>query len=169
MMRRVRDRRQDFHAQSARQMVDGNALVVLEDLNTAAMTATARGSVAEPGVRVRQKSGLNRAFLDKGRHSFELAVRNRAPVCGHVHPDNRQSRARFVCAACGHKEHAGTVGAKNTLARGHAGHRAWRPRLQPVPKAPTGVKPQGINAPTAQVGIPLTSVGGGAPSPSVET
>lgn len=167
IMRRVRDRRQDFHAQSARQIVDGNALVVLEDLNTAAMTATARGSVAEPGVRIRQKSGLNRAILDKGWHSFELAVRNCArrtgatvrtvnpahtsttcPVCWHVHPDNRKSQARFVCTACGHKEHADTVGAKNTLARGHAGHRAWRPRRQPVRESPTSVKPQGINAPT---------------------
>ncbi|MFJ8026274.1 RNA-guided endonuclease InsQ/TnpB family protein [Streptomyces sp. NPDC096311] len=168
IMRGVRDRRQDFHAQSARQMVDGNALVVLEDLNIAAMTATARGSVAEPGVRVRQKYGLNPAILDKGWHSFELAVRNRArrtgatvrtvnpartsttcPVRGHVHPDNRKSRARFVCTACGHEEHADTVGAKDTPARGHAGHRPWRPRRQPVREAPTSVKPQGINAPTA--------------------
>ncbi|MGW8875603.1 zinc ribbon domain-containing protein [Streptomyces mirabilis] len=188
IMRRVHDRRQGFPARSARQIVDGNALVVLEDLNTAAMTATVRGSVAEPGVRVRRKSGLNRAILDKGWHSFELAVRNpvrrtgatgrtvnpahtstTCPVCGHVHPDNRKSRARFVCTGCGHKEHADTVGAKNTLARGQVGHRAWRPRLQPVREAPTSVKPQGINAPTAWVGIPLTSVGGGSPSPSVET
>jgi IS605 OrfB family transposase len=166
IMRRVRDRRQDFHAQAACEVVDGNALVVFERLNITGMTATARGSVAEPGARIRQKSGLNRSILDKGWHSFELAVRNRArrtgamvhtvnpahtsttcPVCGHVHPDNRKSQARFVCTACGHKEHADTVGAKNTLARGHAGHRAWRPRRQPVREAPTSVNPQGSSAP----------------------
>ncbi|MFD1662580.1 zinc ribbon domain-containing protein [Streptomyces caeni] len=40
------------------------------------------------------------------------------PACGYVHPDNRKSRATFVCTSCGHGEHADTVGAKNTLARG---------------------------------------------------
>jgi putative transposase len=172
IMRRVRDRRRDFHAQTARQIVDGNALVVLEKLNTKDMTTTARGSVTDPGKCVRQKAGMNRAIRDKGWYSFELAVRNRArhtgstvrtvnaaytsltcPACGHVHPDNRKSQAKFVCAACGHSEHADTVGAKSTLARGHAGHRAWRPRQQPVREAPTSVKPQGINAPACEVGI----------------
>ncbi|MEU6180481.1 RNA-guided endonuclease InsQ/TnpB family protein [Streptomyces coeruleorubidus] len=172
---KVRDRRRDFHAQTARHVVDGNGLVVLEDLNTVGMTATARGASAEPGTHVGQKAGLNRAILDKGWHSFELAVRNRArhtgtavltvnpafssttcPVCGCVHPDNRESQARFVCTACGHREHTDTIGAKNVLARGHTGHRAWRPRRQPVCEA----KPQGISAPTSEVGIPSASTAG---------
>ncbi|MFC7264173.1 RNA-guided endonuclease InsQ/TnpB family protein [Streptomyces lutosisoli] len=188
IMRRVRDRRQDFHARSACQIVDGNALVVLEDLNTAGMTATARGTATEPGTRVRQKAGLNRAILDKGWHSFELAVRNRArrtgavvrtvnpahtsttcPACGHVHPDNRKSQAKFVCTVCGHTGHADTVGAKNTLARGHVGHRAWRPRRQPVREAPTSVNPQGISALAIEAGISSASAAGGSPSPSYET
>ncbi|QCD58271.1 hypothetical protein CEB94_28095 [Streptomyces hawaiiensis] len=145
----------------------------------ARMTATARGTSAELGTHIGQKAGLNRAILDKGWHSFELAVRNRArhtgtavrtvnpafssttcPACGHVHPDNRESQARFVCTACGHREHADTVGAKNVLARGHTGHRAWRPRRQPVCEAPTSAKPQGISAPTSEVGIPAASAAG---------
>ncbi|MGW3646402.1 zinc ribbon domain-containing protein [Streptomyces sp. NPDC000878] len=141
--------------------------------------ATARGTVAEPGTHVRQKAGLNRAILDKGWHSFELAVRNRArhtgaevctvnpaytsvtcPVCGHTHPDNRESQTKFACRVCGHLEHGDTVAAKNTLARGHAGHRAWRPRRQPVCEAPTSVKPRGISAPTTEFGIPVASAAG---------
>jgi IS605 OrfB family transposase len=179
IMRRVRDRRRDFHAQTARHVVDGNGLVVLEDLNTVSMTATARGTSAEPGTHVGQKAGLNRAILDKGWHSFEMAVRNRArhtgtavrtvnpafssttcPACGYVHPDNRESQAKFVCTACGHREHADTVGAKNVLARGHTGHRAWRPRRQPVCEAPTSAKPHGISAPIVEVGIPSASAVG---------
>ncbi|MGW1715069.1 RNA-guided endonuclease InsQ/TnpB family protein [Streptomyces sp. NPDC002156] len=179
IMRTVRDRRQDFHARTARRVVDANALVVLEDLNVAGMTASARGTVAEPVTHVRQKAGLNRAILDKGRHSFELAVRNRArhtgaqvrtvnpaytsvtcPACGHAHPDNRESQAKFVCGVCGHLEHADTLAAKNILARGHAGHRAWRPRRQPVREAPTSAKPRGISAPTTEFGIPVASAAG---------
>ncbi|WP_398986426.1 RNA-guided endonuclease InsQ/TnpB family protein [Streptomyces sp. AK010] len=179
MLRRVRDRRRDFHAQTARHVVDGNGLIVLEDLNAAGMTATARGTSAEPGSHVGQKAGLNRAILDKGWHSFELAVRNRArhtgtavrtvnpalssttcPAGGYVHPDNRESQAKFVCTSYGHREHADTVGAKNVLARGHTGHRAWRPRRQPVCEAPTSAKPQGISAPTAEVGILSASADG---------
>jgi IS605 OrfB family transposase len=174
--RTVRDRRQDFHDQTACHIVDANALVVFEDLTITGMTAAARGTAAEPGAHVRQKAGLNRAILDKGRHLFELAVRNRAqitgaevrtvnpaytsvpcPACGHAHPDNRESQATFVCRVCGHLEHADTLAAKNTLAGGHTGYRAWRPRRQPVCEAPTSVKPQGISAPNAEVGIPSAS------------
>ncbi|MFF5966076.1 zinc ribbon domain-containing protein [Streptomyces collinus] len=77
-----------------------------------------------------------------------------------MHPDNRESQATFVCTACGHRGHADTVGAKNVLARGHAGHRAWRPRRQRVCEAPTSAEPQGIGAPTAEVGIPSASAAG---------
>ncbi|MCQ8773719.1 RNA-guided endonuclease InsQ/TnpB family protein [Streptomyces telluris] len=156
IMRRVRNRRRDFHARTACRIVDGNALVVLERLPVRNMTASARGTVSRPGTKVRQKAGLNRAILDKGWHGLELAIRNRArktgavvrkvnpaytsqtcPVCGHVDSNSRKSQAKFVCTSCGYAEHADTVGAKNTLARGHTGFRAWRPRGCPVREAPT--------------------------------
>ncbi|MGY1497531.1 zinc ribbon domain-containing protein [Streptomyces sp. QTS52] len=79
------------------------------------------------------------------------------PARGHAHPDNRESRARFVCGVRGHLEHADTLAAKNTSARGHAGHRAWRPPRRPVCEAPTSGKPQGIGTPAAAVGIPSAS------------
>ncbi|WP_243710989.1 transposase [Actinomadura sp. KC216] len=166
--RRERDRRADFCGQTAATVVRGNALVVLEALNTRGMTASAKGTMEQPGTNVAAKSALNRKILDKGWRMFELACRNKArhagtavltvnPAytsqtcpnsgCGHVHPDNRKSQAKFVCTACGHHEHADTVGAKNVLARGHSGHRAWRPRDAPVCEAPTSGNPQGITAP----------------------
>ncbi len=40
-------------------------MVVLEDLNTKNMTASAKGTIEQPGSRVAQKSGLNKAILDK--------------------------------------------------------------------------------------------------------
>ncbi|WP_433476889.1 RNA-guided endonuclease InsQ/TnpB family protein [Spirillospora sp. CA-142024] len=160
--RRERDRRRDFCAQTAAAVVSGNALVVLEALNTRNMTSSAKGTTKEPRRNVAQKRGLNRAILAKGWHALELAVRNKArstgtavitvnpaytsltcpkPGCGHVHTDNRESQAKFLCTTCGHREHADIVGAKNTLARGHSGHRAWRPRGCPVDEAPTSGNP----------------------------
>ncbi|XVQ16000.1 RNA-guided endonuclease InsQ/TnpB family protein [Spirillospora sp. CA-255316] len=72
--RRERDRRADFCGQTAAMVVPGNGLVVLEKLSIKGMTATARGSLGQPGTNVAAKAGLNRAILDKGWHALERAV-----------------------------------------------------------------------------------------------
>lgn len=139
LKRRERDRRQDFCSRTAAALTDRNALVAIEDLKTRTMTRSAVGSVEEPGKQVRQKSGLNRAILDKGWHKLELALRNAArytgseivkvpaastsqtcAVCRHVDPDNRNSQAVFRCTGCGHTAHADVNAAKNVLAAGRA-------------------------------------------------
>ncbi|MFF3070636.1 RNA-guided endonuclease InsQ/TnpB family protein [Kitasatospora sp. NPDC057904] len=137
---RVRDRRADFCAQTASSLATDNALVVLEDLRIRSMTASAAGTVEEPGRNVRQKAGLNRAILDKGWYMLELALRNAARTtgtdivlvnpaytsqtchaCRHVDPKSRESQAVFECTACGHRDHADVNAAKNILnAAGHA-------------------------------------------------
>ncbi|WP_245231827.1 RNA-guided endonuclease InsQ/TnpB family protein [Streptomyces novaecaesareae] len=137
---RVRNRRADFCAQTAAELAARNARVVLEDLRTHAMTASAAGTTEQPGRNVRQKSGLNQAILDKGWHMLELALRNAARTtgtrvvlvnpaytsqtcndCKHVDPKNRKSQAVFECTACGHQDHADVNAAKNILnAAGHA-------------------------------------------------
>ncbi|WP_354645381.1 RNA-guided endonuclease InsQ/TnpB family protein [Kitasatospora camelliae] len=137
---RVRDRRADFCAQTAVGLVVRNAVVVLEDLRTRNMTASAAGTTEQPGRNVKAKAGLNRVILDKGWHMLELALRNAARTtgtaivlvnpaytsqtcraCGHVDPKNRESQAAFECTACGHQDHADVNAAKNILnAAGHA-------------------------------------------------
>ncbi|WP_441248129.1 RNA-guided endonuclease InsQ/TnpB family protein [Kitasatospora sp. McL0602] len=136
---RVRDRRADFCAQTAATLTAMNAVVVLEDLRTRNMTASARGTVERPGVNVAQKRGLNRAVLDKGWHMLELALRNAARstgtqvvlvpaaytsqtchACKHVDPKSRESQADFECTACGHCAHADVNAAKNIKAAGQA-------------------------------------------------
>ena len=138
---RVSDRRGDFCAQTAGRIVHKNALVVLEDLRTRNMTASASGTLAEPGRNVAQKRGLNRAILDKGWHRLELALLSaarytgsrvekvnpaytsqRCSACGFVTENNRESQAVFRCKApgCGHHEHADVNAAKNIKAAGHA-------------------------------------------------
>jgi putative transposase len=139
IMGRVTDRRADFCAQTAAGIVAKNALVVLEDLKTRDMSASASGALTQPGVNVAQKRGLNRAILDKGWHRLELALSNaarytgtrlvkvnpaytsqRCSACGFVTEGNRESQSVFVCkaAGCGHRAHADVNAAINIK---HAG------------------------------------------------
>ena len=63
---RNRNRRTDFCHQTAHRLTTEHELVVVvEDLRVRAMTASARGSVEQPGTRVCQKAGLNRSILDQ--------------------------------------------------------------------------------------------------------
>ncbi|MGQ4270751.1 RNA-guided endonuclease InsQ/TnpB family protein [Nocardiopsis changdeensis] len=136
---RVRARRADFCAQTAAVLCAKNAVVVLERLRIANMTASAKGTVEMPGRNVRAKAGLNQAILSKGWHGFKLACENKARrtgtrvvevdaaytsqtchPCGHVDPKSRESQASFRCTVCGHRENADVNAAKNTLVRGWA-------------------------------------------------
>ncbi|WP_055482102.1 RNA-guided endonuclease InsQ/TnpB family protein [Sphaerimonospora mesophila] len=139
VMRRVRSRRADFNAQLAATLTRRYGMVVLEDLNTKNMTASAKGTIEQPGSRVAQKSGLNKAILDKGWYGLELAVNNAArytgskvikvpaaytsqtcSACRVVDARSRESQARFACTSCGHVEHADVNAAKNIKAAGLA-------------------------------------------------
>jgi putative transposase len=134
----IRNARTDWlHKQSTR-IASENALVVLEDLNIRAMSASATGTKERPGRCVRQKAGLNRSILDQGWGEFgrQLAYKlqwrggllvkippaytsQRCAQCGHVAAENRY-KLRFACVACGHTDHADVNAAKNILAAGHA-------------------------------------------------
>lgn len=141
IMCRVTDRRGDFCAKTAVRLVQRNALVVLEDLKTKNMSASAASTVAEPGRNVAQKRGLNRAILDKGWHRLELALTSaarytattlvkvnpaytsqRCHACGFVTEGNRESQAVFVCKnpGCGNTDHADVNAAKNIKTAGQA-------------------------------------------------
>ena len=117
------------------------------------MSASAKGSAEQPGRRVKQKAGLNRAILDQGWGMFramlayKLADRGgrlvevsaaytsrTCPVCGCVDAANRKTQADFVCVACGHAANADTNAAINILRRADSAlkpveaHRVKRPR-----------------------------------------
>jgi putative transposase len=136
---RPASRRADFCAQTAHALTQRYAAVILEDLKTKSMTASAAGTIEAPGSKVRQKSGLNRAILDKGWYQFETALHSasrytgtevkKVPaaytsqtcnVCRRVDANSRESQAKFACTACGHTEHADVNAAKNILAAGLA-------------------------------------------------
>ncbi|MBM0237693.1 transposase [Micromonospora sp. ATA32] len=136
---RIRDRRGDFASQTAGRLVRDHGMVAVEDLRPAAMTRSAKGTVEQPGRKVRQKAGLNRAILAKGWGGFVLKLEQASRyhgaivvkvnpaytsqtcnACKHVARQSRESQAVFRCVACGHQINADVNAAKNILAAGLA-------------------------------------------------
>ncbi|UWU16610.1 transposase (plasmid) [Rhizobium sullae] len=118
---RIVRRRRDAKHKMTTDVVSRCDVLYLEDLKLKNMTASAKGTVEEPGTNVAQKSGLNRAILDVSpgatRLQFEYKMRRRGGAvfyvnpartsqrcaeCGHVDPKNRIDRDRFECVRCGH-------------------------------------------------------------------
>lgn len=63
---RIGNIRQDFINKVALDLSKKHAVIYREDLRIKNMTASAAGTIEEPGQNVAQKSGLNRAILDQG-------------------------------------------------------------------------------------------------------
>jgi transposase len=93
------------------------------------MTRSARGTVAEPGRNVAQKSGLNRGILASGWGRLVARLEHKAPgrvikvnprytsqtcnACSHTARESRENQALFRCVACGHAANADVNAARN--------------------------------------------------------
>ncbi|MHB0984928.1 MAG: RNA-guided endonuclease InsQ/TnpB family protein [Sulfuricella sp.] len=129
--------RTDFLHKTSTDISKNHAMIVIEDLKVSAMSRSARGTVDQPGSRVRQKSGLNRSILDQGWGEFRRQLEYKqnwlggwvmavpahhtsqtCPCCGHISKENRLTQSSFVCVECGFAENADLVGALNILERG---------------------------------------------------
>ncbi|SFM82456.1 RNA-guided endonuclease InsQ/TnpB family protein [Methylobacterium pseudosasicola] len=128
--------RRDFHHRAALSIANRFGVAVLENLNTRSMTASAKGSVSEPGINVQQKSGLNRGILNAGWHQFATILAYKCEerggqvvtvparftsqtcaACGVIDARSRESQARFRCVGCGHDDHADVNAAINIKRR----------------------------------------------------
>lgn len=137
--RRIARQRADWLHKLTTELADRYPVIAIEDLKIQNMSASAAGTVEQPGRNVRAKTGLNRSILDAawsefGRQlEYKLAWRGgalirvnpaytsqRCSCCGHVAPESRRSQAVFACVACGHAENADVNAAKNILAAGLA-------------------------------------------------
>ncbi len=135
---RIANARNDFLHKTTTAISQNNAFVCMEDLQVGNMSRSAKGTVEQPGKKVSQKSGLNRAILDQGWGQFRRQLNYKmqwsggmllavpphhtsltCPTCRHVSKDNRQTQAKFLCVNCGYANHADVVGAVNVLERGH--------------------------------------------------
>ncbi|MGO9614388.1 MAG: RNA-guided endonuclease InsQ/TnpB family protein [Dissulfurispiraceae bacterium] len=168
----IANARKDYLHKVSTTISENQAMVVLEDLQVVNMSASAKGTVEQPGTEVKQKSGLNKAILDQGwaqfrrmleykqvwRGGLTLAVppqhtSQKCPVCGFVHADNRKSQAVFRCINCGYTANADHVAAINILAAGHAVLACGEcgSKSASVKREPTRDSMQELNEPAAAV------------------
>jgi putative transposase len=134
--RRIAHQGADWLHKLTTEIADQHAVVAIEDLRIKNMSASARGTAAQPGKNVAAKAGLNRGILDAAWGEFarqltykvqwrggrvilvDAAYTSRTcRVCAHESADNRKTQALFACVACGHTENADVHAAKNILAR----------------------------------------------------
>jgi putative transposase len=150
-MTKIARRRKDAAEKATTRIARKHGVVVMEDLKVQNMTASARGTVQEPGRNVAQKAGLNRAILDvapgfiRRRQEQKLAASGgilitvparhtsqRCNKCGHIDPENRRSQSVFFCTACGYLANADFNASCNIRDRGLG---LWGQDPKPAQKA----------------------------------
>jgi putative transposase len=136
----ITNARKDFLHKLSTKISKSQARVYVESLQIRNMSASARGTLEDPGRNVKAKSGLNKSILDQGWYEFhrllqykldwqggslvEVDYRNtsqRCSCCGHTEKRNRKSQEVFKCLNCGHEENADVNAAINILTAGQAG------------------------------------------------
>jgi putative transposase len=133
---READRRKDWVEKATTDIARRFDTIRIEALDVRAMTRSARGTVEQPGVRVAQKRGLNRAISRSGWGLFAARLQHKAygrieqipaaytsqrgSVGGHVAPGNRKSQAVFECEVCTAGRCNADVNAARNIAAGRA-------------------------------------------------
>ena len=133
--RKIANIRKNWVHQTTKEISGKCGTVVVEDLKVKNMTASAKGTVENPGKNVGQKAGLNRAMLDTAlgelRRNLEYKCGRLVEVnpaytsqtcsrCGHTDKENRKTQARFRCVSCGYMSNADTNAAMNIRRLGMA-------------------------------------------------
>ena len=126
--------RKDFLHKVSTSIAKSHGVVKIERLRVKNMSASAKGTIEEPGKRVAQKSGLNRSILDQGWSMFAEFLGYKLPPlggerqaveapftsqrcrkCHCVDARNRVSQALFHCISCHHEENADDNASHNIL------------------------------------------------------
>jgi len=151
--------RQDFLHKLSTGISKNQAKVYVEGLQIRNMSASAKGTIEEPGRNVKAKSGLNKSILDQGWHEFRRQLKYKlawqggslvevdyrctsqtCSCCGHTAKENRLSQAVFKCLACGHEENADVNAAKNILTVGQTGMACQANRRSGRQQEPAGTR-----------------------------
>ena len=130
---RIANKMQDWRHQTTTAIVGTHSTVVIEDLKTKNMSKSAKGTIENPGVNVKAKSGLNRVILKTGWGEIARMLEYKADKlvkvaprytsqmcskCGHTEKDNRKSQASFECLKCNYAVNADINAALNIMAVG---------------------------------------------------
>ena len=130
--RYLRDRVHDNLHKLTTRLAKTHGRVSVEKLQVKSMTASAKGTVEQPGKNVKQKAGLNRELLARCFYEFRRQLEykcrwygseyrevepaytsQRCHECGHVAAENRETQARFLCVKCGYACNADVNAALN--------------------------------------------------------
>ena len=103
---KISNQRSNFLHQVTAALVAGVGAIATEQLNLIGMTRSARGTVEEPGQRVKQKAGLNREILSAAPGMFLQLLRYKAEEAGieWTEVPTRTVKPSQTCAACGRQE-----------------------------------------------------------------
>lgn len=137
--RKIKRIRHDFLHKVSYDICKNHTIVCLDDLSVKNMSKSASGTLEEPGMKVAQKTGLNRSILRQGWGIFNqfceyktawnggtivfVPPQNSSRTCsnldcGHVNVENRKTQADFHCVKCGFEENADRNAAKNNKRAG---------------------------------------------------
>jgi putative transposase len=133
---RAANLRRDGPHKTTTSIVRENQVIAMEDLNVKGMTASAVGTVADPGKNVTPKSGLNHVGFGEIRRQLEYkalwagrtAIKidrwypssKRCSCCGHILKQRSLSQRHWTCPHCATRHDRDENAAKNILAAGKA-------------------------------------------------
>lgn len=139
--RELARRRKDAANKATTRLAKRHSRIFIEDLKVRNMTASAAGTIEQPGRNVAAKSGLNRSILDVAPYQLRSMLEYKCPWYGsEVHADNpaytsqecsrchhtcaanRKNQAEFVCVKCGFAENADFNAAINIKHKGQSKH-----------------------------------------------
>lgn len=98
---KIARQRKDFAVKTARHVMLSNDFVAIEDLQVSRMVRSAKGTVENPGKRVRQKAGLNRSTQDVAWRAFRLALESYAQRFGKILVAVDPAYTTQACSQCG--------------------------------------------------------------------
>ncbi len=171
----VADARRDWQHQRTTTLVRSHDVTCVETLAVKNLTASAKGTVEQPGRNVRQKAGLNRAILDVGWGAivemldYKTVLYGRELVkidrfhpsskqcsgCGHAKAKLALSERTYRCNACGLVLDRDVNAARNILAAGLADKQnACGGRARPVAPKGRGQHPPKQERSPVTAGIP---------------
>ena len=133
--RKIANIRKNWIHQTTKEIAEKCGTVIVEDLKVKNMTASAKGTIENPGKNVKQKAGLNRAMQDTALGGFRRNLEYKCgrlievnpaytsqtcSECRHVDKENRKTQARFLCVSCSYASNADTNAAINIRRLGMA-------------------------------------------------
>jgi len=136
IFQKERDMKNDWQQKTSNTLAKHFETVKFENLKLKNMSKSARGTIEEPGINVKAKSGLNRELLRLGigrlvslteykarqyggQIQFVSAhnTSRKCSNCGYTDKRNRKSQAEFGCRECGYKQNADVNAAINISRR----------------------------------------------------